>query len=518
MKPTILTLTTLLWVPVAALHAADAPRSGDKPNFIVINIDDLGYADVGPFGSTLNRTPHLDRMAREGRKLTSFYAAPVCSPSRSALMTGCYPKRVLPIPGVLFPAGAVGLNPQERTVAEVLKDAGYRTACIGKWHLGDQPEFLPTAQGFGYYLGIPYSNDMGTAAEGSKSNLGAPLPNPKAGRKTKRVDDGTGLRGMTQPPLPLVENDKVIMRVKQDEQQAIVETYTTAAVKFIKANKGGPFFLYLPHSAVHFPLYPGKAWVGKSGKDLYNDWVEEVDWSVGQVLDTVRELGIDRNTLVIFTSDNGGTPRASNAPLRGYKGSTWEGGIRVPMIAWWPGRIPAGTSTDEITGMMDILPTFAKLGGGQAPAGRKLDGLDISPVLLGEAGAKGHTDFCYFRGFNLQAVRSGPWKLHFGRPAAGVAGKAKKKGSRKPNPNAQPIGLQLFNLDSDIGESKNVADAHPDVVKRLQALAEAMNADLGDKDQGPGVRPLGRVANPQPFIDHEGNVRANAVGDRKHFP
>jgi arylsulfatase A len=519
-----LTLATMLLVaPLAALHAADTPRSADKPNLIFINIDDLGYADIGPFGSTLNRTPHLDRMAKEGRKLTSFYAAPVCSPSRSALMTGCYPKRVLPIPGVLFPAGAVGLNPQERTVAEVLKDAGYRTACIGKWHLGDQPEFLPTAQGFDYYLGIPYSNDMGTAAEGSKSDLGAPLPQAKpagsaAATKVAQGDDETGLKGLGQPPLPLVENDKVIARVKQDEQQAIVETYTTAAVKFIQANQDRPFFLYLPHSAVHFPLYPGKAWAGKSGRGLYSDWVEEVDWSVGQVLDTLRGLQLDRKTLVIFSSDNGGTPRAVNAPLRGYKGSTWEGGMRVPTIAWWPDRIPAGTSTDEVTGMFDILPTFAKLGGGQAPTDRKLDGLDISPVLLDEPGAKGHGDFYFFRGFTLEAVRSGPWKLHFGTLAAGAAGKAKRKAAAKANPIAPPAGLQLFNLESDIGESQDVAEAHPDVVQRLQALADVMHADLGTREVGPGVRPLGRVADPQPFLDRDGAVRASAVGSCKSFP
>lgn len=521
MKHAAFLLIALLLTPLAALHAADRSDSADTPNLIVINIDDMGYADIGPFGSKLNRTPHLDRMAKEGRRLTCFYAAPVCSPSRSALMTGCYPKRVLPIPGVLFPAAAVGLNPEERTVAEVLKDAGYRTACIGKWHLGDQPAFLPTAQGFDYYLGIPYSNDMGTAAEGSKSDLGAPLPEtrtgpPAAAPKAAPADE-TGIKGMRQPPLPLVENDKVIGRVKQDEQQALVETYTIAAVKFIAAHKDRRFFLYLPHSAVHFPLYPGKAWAGQSSRGLYSDWVEEVDWSVGQVLDTLRDLKLDRNTLVIFTSDNGGTPRAVNAPLRGHKGSTWEGGMRVPTIAWWPDRIPAGTSTDEITGVMDILPTFAKLSGGRTPADRKLDGLDISPVLLGEPGAKGHADFHFFRGLNLQAVRSGPWKLHFGAPAAGAAGKAKNKAASKAKPN-KPAGLQLFNLDSDIGESKNVAEKHPDVVKRLQALADAMHADLGTREVGPGVRPLGRMKDPQPLLDHDGNVRANAVGSRKNFP
>lgn len=522
MQHTRTCMAILLVALPAALHAAEPSQAADRPNFIVINIDDLGYADIGPFGSTLNRTPHLDRMAQEGRKLTCFYGAPVCSPSRAALMTGCYPKRVLPIPGVLFPGGAVGLNPEERTVAEVLKDAGYRTACIGKWHLGDQPHFLPAAQGFDYYLGIPYSNDMGTAAEGSKSDLGAPLPAPKPGvsaaaPKAAPGEDETGLKGLRQPPLPLVENDKVIARVKQDEQQAIVATYTAAAVKFIQTNKDRPFFLYLPHNAVHFPLYPGKGWVGRSGRGLYSDWVEEVDGSVGQVLDTLRELKLDRNTLVIFTSDNGGTPRAVNAPLRGYKGSTWEGGMRVPLIAWWPGRIPAGTSTDEITGMVDILPTFAKLGGGRAPTDRKLDGLDIAPVLLGEPGAKGHADFHFFRGFQLEAVRSGPWKLHFGTPAA-AAGKAKNKAAAKANPNARPAGLQLFNLDADIGEARNVAAAHPAVVQQLQALADAMQADLGTQELGPGVRPLGRVANPQPFLDHDGNVRAGAAGSRQNFP
>ncbi|MBI5773684.1 MAG: sulfatase [Verrucomicrobia bacterium] len=517
MKPVRLIASLILALFIPALNAAD------KPNFIVINIDDLGYADIGPFGSKLNRTPNLDRMAREGRKLTCFYAAPVCSPSRSALMTGCYPKRVLPIPGVLFPAGAVGLNPAERTVAELLKEAGYATACIGKWHLGDQPEFLPTAQGFDYYLGIPYSNDMGPGEEGSKSNLGDKLPDARLSALTG--NDESGLKGASQPPLPLVENGKVIARVGPDEQQGIVERYTTAAVKFIRSSKDRPFFLYLPHNAVHFPIYPGKKWAGKSPNGYYSDWVEEVDWSVGQVLDTLRTLKLDTKTLVIFTSDNGGTARAVNAPLRGNKGSTWEGGMRVPTIAWWPGKIPAGTSTDEITGMLDILPTFAKLGGGKVPTDRKLDGLDISPVLLGEAGAKGHEVFHYFRGFKLEAIRSGPWKLHFG-VGAGVPAKnakdAKKKGTQKAapkaNPSAPPASLQLFNLDSDLGESLNVAAANPDVVKKLRALADAMKDDLGLDGIGPGCRPLGRVANPQPLIGKDGAVRADAVGKQKRLP
>jgi arylsulfatase A len=504
---------TRLFLLAAALAAVTA-RAAEKPNFIVINIDDLGYADIGPFGSKLNRTPNLDRMAKEGRKLTSFYAAPVCSPSRAALMTGCYAKRVLPIQHVLFPAGAVGLNPAEHTIADLLKAAGYATACVGKWHLGDQPEFLPTAQGFDYYLGIPYSNDMGPVGDGSKSDLGARLPEARLANLTG--NDELGLRGQSQPPLPLVENTKVIARVKQDEQQAIVETYTTAALKFIKANQAKPFFLYLPHSAVHFPLYPGKAWAGKSPHGYYSDWVEEVDWSVGRVLDTLRELKLDTKTLVVFTSDNGGTSRGLNTPLRGHKGSTWEGGIRVPTLAWWPGKIPAGTGTDAITAMFDLLPTFVKLAGGQLPAGRQLDGRDIAPLLLGEKDAKGHDEFFYFRGLNLEAVRSGPWKLHFGA-AAPAAGNA-KKAAPKANPNAPPAGLQLFNLDTDPGETANVAAAHPDVVKRLQALAATMDADLGRANIGPGVRALGRVNSPQPFITSDGAVRADAVGRHKNLP
>ncbi|MEW6302937.1 MAG: sulfatase [Verrucomicrobiota bacterium] len=481
------------------------PSFAAQPNFIFINIDDLGYADIGPFGSTKNRTPNLDRMAKEGRRLTCFYAAPVCSPSRSALMTGCYPKRALPIPGVLFPGGAVGLNPEERTVAELLKDAGYATGCIGKWHLGDQPPFLPTRQGFDYYLGIPYSNDMGTAEDGSKSNLGDKVPEPRLANLTG--EDETGKRGRNQPPLPLLENEQVIDRVKQDGQQDIVERYTAAAVKFIRDHKSEPFFLYLPHTAVHFPIYPGKKWAGKSPNGIYSDWVEEVDWSVGRVLDTVRELKLDKNTLVIFTSDNGGTQRAVNAPLRGFKGSTWEGGMRVPTIAWWPGKVPAGTASDEITGMFDILPTLVKLGGGKLPAGRKLDGGDIWPILAGQSGARSpHDVFYFYRGFKLEAIRSGPWKLHFAVTPAG----GKKK--------ADAPKLQLFNLASDIGETTDVADKNPDVVKHLQTLADATSTDLARDGIGPGCRPLGRVEKPLPLLDMDGNVRAGFAAGQKQFP
>jgi arylsulfatase A len=453
------------------LHAAD------KPNVIFINIDDLGYADIGPFGSKINRTPHLDAMAKEGRKFTAFYAAPVCSPSRAALMTGCYPKRALPIPGVLFPNDAVGLSPNEVTVAELLKAAGYATAIVGKWHLGDQPEFLPNEQGFDLHFGLPYSNDMGPPEDGVKSDLGKPLPKPKAG-------------AVQQPPLPLLRNGTVVKRVRPDDQQSLVEIYTAEATAFIAANKDRPFFLYLPHNAVHFPLYPGKAWAGKSPHGLFSDWVEEVDWGVGRVLDAVRKHDLAGRTLVVFTSDNGGTPRSVNAPLRGNKASTWEGGMRVPTIAWWPGKVPAGTTCDAVVGMIDVLPTVAALAGAKPPADRKLDGVDIRPHLFGEKDAKpAHETFYYYRGLRLEAVRHGDWKLH--RPPAMKADKPK-----------------LFDLKDDIGECRDVAADHPAVVKKLEGLMAAMEPDLGLDGPAPGSRPLGRVEKPQPLIGRDGTIRS----------
>ncbi len=474
----------------------------EKPNIILINIDDLGYADIGPFGGKVP-TPHLDRMAKEGMKLTSHYAAPVCSPSRAAMMTGCYPKRVLPIPGVLFPAAAVGLNPAEVTVAEVMKKQGYATTCIGKWHLGDQPEFLPTAQGFDSYFGIPYSNDMGLAAEGSKSNPGDPIRQAKGKAKAGKKGEAnaeTGLGGGAQPPLPLIDGGNVVERVKAAQQHTFTRRYTERAVTYIREHREGPFFIYLPHNAVHFPHYPHQDFMGKSGISLQKDWALEVDWSVGQILDVLRELKLDSNTLVVFTSDNGGPTGqgADNTPLRGAKGSTLEGGMRVCTIAWWPGKIAAGSSTAAITSHMDWLPTFAALGGSEQPEGgtaNKIDGMDLSPLLLGKTGSfKSRDVFYYYSGFNLQAVRSGPWKLHLGKG-------------------------DLYNLESDIGEASDAAKQQPEQVAKLRALAEAMKADLGDKTKdAPGVRPLGRVENPQPLIDHDGKVRAGFDGVAKVLP
>jgi len=454
-----------------------------QPNIVIINVDDLGYGDIGPYGSKTNATPNLDRMAQEGRRLTSHYAAPVCSPSRSSLMTGCYPIRALPIPHVLFPASAVGLHPDEQTIAEVLKEAGYATACVGKWHLGDQPEFLPTRQGFDEYFGLPYSNDMGPVEDGAKSNPDKPLPKPRPNAPQRRAETGVF---SPQPPLPLLKNETVIARVKAEEQAHLTTQYTEQAVDFIRRNKKGPFFLYFPHTAVHFPLYPSNKFSGQSnGGGLFGDWVQEVDFSVGQVLDVLRELKLEQKTLVIFTSDNGGAPRhgAVNAPLRGGKGSTMEGGIRTPTIAWWPKHIPAGTSTADITTMMDFLPTVAALAGGKTPTDRKIDGVDIWATLAGKSTAAPPRDqFLYYRGFNLQCVRQGDWKLHLAKG-------------------------ELYNLTDDIGEASNVAEAHPEIVDRLRELAEAQKEDLGAGKPGPGTRPLGRVENPEPLIGMDGTIR-----------
>lgn len=464
-----------LYLALAALGVAwtmseGATAAEEPPNLVIINIDDLGYADVGAFGSELNRTPHIDRMAEEGRKLTSFYAAPVCSPSRASLMTGCYPMRV-GLPQVLFPASPTGINADEHTLPELLKARGYATACIGKWHLGDQPEFLPTRHGFDYYYGIPYSNDMGPVKDGARSNLGEPL---REGGK-KKTD---------HPPIPLLRNETVVERMRGQEQTELVARYTDEALRFLRENRQRPFFLYLPHSAVHFPIYPGAAFQGKSQNGLYGDWVEEVDWSVGRVLDTLRDLKLDRQTLVLFVSDNGGTRRGVNAPLRGFKASTFEGGVRVPAIVWWPGRIPAGTSTGEMASMMDVLPTFVALAGGNIPGDRTIDGRDLRSVLLNRSGASSPREvFYYYAGPSLKAVRSGPWKLDF-------------------------ASSRLYNLEDDIGESTNVASSHADVVEKLQALAEQARGDLGDGAPGPGCRPPGCVREARPIIAHDGTVRA----------
>lgn len=433
-----------------------------KPNIVIIFIDDMGYGDIGPYGATKQRTPNLDRMAHEGMKLTSFYAAPVCSVSRAQLLTGCYGARVS-VPSVYGPGNKNGLNPSEYTIAERLKEQGYASMCIGKWHVGDQPAFLPTKQGFDRYFGFPYSNDM------------------------QRADLQTG-----EKVIPLLRDEKVIELLNEEGQTHIVERYTNEAVHFIRENQDKPFLLYLPHTAVHTPIHPGAAFVGKSANGQFGDWVEEVDWSVGRVLDTLRQLKLDDHTLVVFTSDNGpwlikGKDAGSAGPLRGGKGSTWEGGMRVPTIAWWPGKIAADSVSDAVAGTIDLMPTAVALAGGKLPVEPVVDGRDISPLLFGQAKQSAREAHYYFSGYKLQAVRQGAWKLAI-TPQNETMGK-------KPAADASGKEPRLYNLDEEIGEKTNVASAHPEVVAKLQALAEKMDAEIGG-DAPVSRRPAGVVETP----------------------
>jgi arylsulfatase A-like enzyme len=465
MKTTLLTLVAATLSSIVS-HAAEVATTAPRPNFVVILIDDMGYGDIGPYGSKLNRTPCLDHMAAEGMRLTSFYAAPVCTPSRAQMMTGCYAKRVS-LPNVLGPISKIGISSSERTVAELLKQQGYATMCVGKWHLGDQPAFLPTLHGFDHYVGLPYSNDMG----------------------------GTGKPGDLRPPVPLIHDQRVVEAPVQ--QDKLVQRYTEEAVKFITANKDRPFFLYLPHTAVHVPIHPGKAFQGKSHNGRYGDWVEEVDWSTGKVLDTLRALKLDAKTLVLFTSDNGpwrsqGKEAGVAGPLRGGKASTWEGGVREPTIALWPGHIAPGTSCDAMMSEIDVLPTLVKLAGGEVPTDRVIDGRDVWPLLSGQTRQSPHEALFYFKSNRLEAVRCGPWKLAIVEQI--------EDGIDKAKPATKPFTPKLFNLDSDIGETTDVADQHPDVVKRLQDQIRRMDQDLGITGLGPGVRAGGVVKQPQPLL------------------
>ena len=442
-----------------------APDGGDRPNVIVIYADDQGYGDLSCYGARKLKTPHLDRMAAEGMKFTDFYvSAPVCSPTRASLMTGCYPRRVGMHQHVLFPHSKRGMNPSEITIAELLKKQGYATACIGKWHLGHQTRFLPTRQGFDYYYGIPFSNDMW---------LPAGMAYARDARLPADFSDAVREKGeRKRNQVPLMRNEEVIEYPA--DQPELTERYTAEAVKFITANKAKPFFLYLPHTMPHYPLHVSKRFKGKSKAGLFGDVIECIDWSVGQILDALKQAGIDNKTLVIYTSDNG--PAAGSAgPLRGKKGSTWEGGMREPCIMRWPGKIPAGSTCSELATIMDLLPTIAGLAGTRAPTDRVIDGKDIWPLISGKAGATTpHEAFFYHTAQGqLAAVRSGKWKLHLKPPQ-----RRRRPSKGQPAPKPQPTGPLLFDLSADIGESSNVADEHPDVVKRLTELLRRFDEEL----------------------------------------
>jgi len=409
---------------VRHLSAFAPPADSERPNIVVIFIDDLGYGDIGPFGATKQKTPNLDRMASEGMKLTSFYAAPVCSVSRAQLMTGCYGVRVS-VPGVFGTANRNGLHPAD--------------------------------------------NDM----------------------QRKSTETGKSV-------VPLLRDDQVAELLTDDKQSQITERYTDEATRFIRNHQDKPFFLYMPHTAVHTPIYPGEAFRGKSANGRFGDWVEEVDWSVGKVLDTLQSLNLDRNTMVLFTSDNGpwlikGSDGGIAGPLRGGKGSTWEGGVRVPTIARWPGKIPAGSVCDAVAGTIDILPTCVSIAGAKASAEPIIDGRDISSLLFGTSKESKREAHYYFAGINLQAVRQGPWKLAIANQPESMG--MKGKGDAEINP-------RLYNLDADIGEQSNVASKHPEIVLKLQALADKANMEIGGASPT-ARRPAGQSDNPQTLYPSE---------------
>lgn len=457
-----------------------------KPNFIVIFCDNLGNGDIEPFGSKLHRTPHLNRMASEGRKFTHFcVTAGVCTPSRSSIITGCYSQRVgmhiNPRDGqVLRPVSPHGLHPDEVTIAEVLKKQGYATACVGKWHLGDQTPFLPTRQGFDEYYGVPYSDDM-TEAVG------------------KRI--GKRLDGHLWPPLPLMDGEKVVEA--PTDRDLLTRKLNERSLEFIEKNKDRPFFLYIPEAMPGSTRAPfaSPAFKGKSRNGPWGDSIEELDWSAGRILDKLKELGIDQHTLVIWTSDNGAPlardlkslERGSNQPYYGRGYTTSEGAFRMPTIMWWPGRVTAGSTCSELATTMDLLPTFAKLAGGSAPTDRIVDGHDIAPLILDRPGARTpYKAFYYYYQEQLQAVRSGPWKLFLPLDSFVRHPHFKKGASNRP---------LLFNVERDIASAKNVADANPKIVQRLMAFADQARADLGDLGRkGKGQRAVGTFKNPLPRV------------------
>jgi arylsulfatase A-like enzyme len=464
----------------AAAKTAPPPR---PPNVVIIFADDLGYADPGCFGARDYRTPHLDRLAREGMRFTSFYAAQaVCSASRAALLTGCFPNRI-GILGALGPRSRVGLNPTETTLAEVLRERGYATGIFGKWHLGDAPEFLPTRHGFDEYFGLPYSNDMWPFHPDHVN-----LPPDAARRK----------RGF--PDLPLIENERVVNpRVTAADQRLLTTWYTERAVSFIQRHRERPFFLYVPHSMPHVPLFVSDKFACKTRRGLYGDVIAELDWSVGEILKALRRHHLDDHTLVIFTSDNGpwllyGDHAGSARPLREGKATAFEGGVRVPCVMRWPKRIPAGRVCDQVAGTIDLLPTVARLAGATLPAHR-LDGRDLGPLLAGEPGATSpHASWPFYWGNALHAIRSGKWKLHF--PHSYPQPQPPGRGGQPGQYATREIGLELFDLEADVAESRNVAAEYPEVVARLQELAAAWRDDLGDsllQREGAHTRPVGRL-------------------------
>jgi len=445
----------LAWLLPSQPASGQQRVPGDRPNIVLIFTDDMGYGDVGAYGHPTIRTPHIDTLAAEGQRWTQFYtAASVCTPSRAGLLTGRLPIRygMSGSRRVLFPDSSLGLPPEEVTLAEALKARGYATGMVGKWHLGHLPAFLPTANGFDSYFGIPYSNDMDRVP-----NLG---PAGQAGVKDPRSEFFN---------VPLMRNAAIIER--PTNQTTLTRRYTEEAVSYIRAQKGGPFFLYLAHSMPHVPLFRSEQFAGRSARGLYGDVIEELDWSVGQIVSALRAEGLADNTLVLFTSDNGpwlsyDEQGGSAGLLRAGKGTTWEGGMRVPFVAWWPGRIrPAVVTTPGTT--MDLYATAVRVAGGTIPTDRPLDGYDVGPVLLG-TGTSAREAVFYWRQRELYAVREGAWKAHF--ISEGAYGQFGGKTVHETP--------EIYNLDHDPSEKHNIAAAHPDVVARLRKIAADHQAGI----------------------------------------
>ncbi len=469
--------TIALCVP--AVLGADRP-----PNIVVVFTDDQGYGDLGCYGSPNIETPHIDRLAAEGMRFTSFYAAPFCGPSRAALMTGCYPPRV----SLAFnhvPDAKTGIHPNETTIAELLKGAGYATLHLGKWHLGDAPAFLPTRHGFDEYFGLPYSNDMFPYHEMLPVLENEP-PLQQAIRKRARHTGSPWKQGQAKFPhpfeklLPLIDGEKVVETMP--DQSTLTTRYTVRAIRFIEENRDKPFFIYLAHAMPHVYLYVSDKFKGKSERGLYGDVIMEIDWSIGQIRSTLETLGIDDNTLIVFTSDNGpwlpyGIDGGSAGQLRGGKGSEFEGGMRVPGIFWWPEKIPAGRRSSEIASNMDLLPTFAELADVSLPADLVIDGRSLWPLLSDATNRGPHDRFYYFSGsspgkIRLKAVRDRRWKLFVSQ-----------------NDEGKFEAGALYDLARDVSERTNRINDHPEDAKRLELSARAFYQELLKS-----VRPIGRLS------------------------
>lgn len=478
----------LLW-PAASVWSADRVQ---PPNIVLIFADDLGYSDLGCFGAKDIRTPNIDRLAMEGTRFTSFYVSqPVCTASRASLMTGCYANRVR-LAGALNHTSKTGIHADEVLLPELLQQRGYATGIFGKWHLGHRPEFSPLRHGFQEFLGIPYSNDNGPLHPVVK----------------------------TIPSLPLIDGDKTVEH--DPDQSQFTRRLTDRACQFLSSNKDRPFFLYLPHIMPHVPIFASEKFKGRSARGVYGDVVEELDWSVGEVVASLKRLNLEDNTLLIFTSDNGpflsyGEHAGSASPFREGKLTTFEGGVRTPCLMRWPKKIPAGRTCDEPVVSIDLLPTIAKLINAPLPK-HSIDGLDVWPILSGQPNARTpHESLLFFSGDELQAIRNGDWKLHFAHDYLTVAGPPGRAGKPANFEKMQPKSIEesgirgiasrhgyevrriersLFNLKDDPGETRNVVDQHADVVRRLESLAEKARADLGDSlinRRGSGVRAAGRV-------------------------